>query len=311
MNAKRAGVLFCAITVFSTAVTLFLGFAPGADQITKPVLLVLSELIMILPCLIAFFLCREPFGQTFGIRKIHPATVPLCIVFTWTLLPLVSCFNIFTQYFTENETTQIMEELSEIPFPLLALFTAVIAPICEEWTFRGILYTGFRKNGSALQAIVITAVLFGLFHMNLNQMLFATILGLFFAVLREVTGSILPSVVCHMTVNGGTTLLQLFEPEELTGMLEESSQQITPQMISDVLSLFIVVAALATPLALGLLIKIAKTEKAVARFENIATGRRTERGKVMGIPLVIGIVICMIFVILDLFWPVIKEMIKQ
>ena len=57
---------------------------------------------------------------------------------------------------------------------ILAVFAAIVGPLFEELIFRGILYTGFRRNGSALQSIVLTAVLFGLFHMTLNQMVYAT-----------------------------------------------------------------------------------------------------------------------------------------
>lgn len=304
MNAKRSGILFCAIVLVCAAIELLLYFwANSGNRITVVGSLVISELIMIVPCLIAFLACRKPFGETFGVHKVRPAVLLLCIVFTWMLLPLITCCNAFTLYFTQNETTEIFSSMSDLPVPVIAAFAAVIAPACEEWTFRGILYTGFRKNGSALQAILMTAVLFGLFHMNLNQMVYAMVLGIFFAILREVTGSILPSIVCHMTVNGGSTLLMLLESEQLTDMvegIEESSGALTADMISKILSVMIPVAAFAAALALGLLIKIAKTQKALPQLRNIVEGRQREKGKIVGVPVCLGMLVCVVFVILEL-----------
>ena len=153
MNAKRAGILFCAMVLFDTVIELLMSFTDLGKQMGVVGALVASELIMIIPCVCAFLFCKEPFGQTFGVRKVNPVLVPLCIVLTWTVLPLVTCCNAFTMYFTDNQASAIFDSLSDLPLPVVALFSSVIAPVCEEWTFRGILYTGFRKNGSALQAI--------------------------------------------------------------------------------------------------------------------------------------------------------------
>ena len=300
MNAKRAGILFCVIVLVSTGIELLLSFTGLGEAMGVVGALVASELIMIIPCMFAFFLCKEPFGQTFGVRKVRPVLLPLCIVFTWTILPLVTCCNAFTMYFTGNEASAIFDSLSELPLPVIALFSSVIAPICEEWTFRGILYTGFRKNGSALQAILITALLFGLFHMNLNQMMYAVVLGIFFAALREVTGSILPSIICHMTVNGGSTLLLLLGSGELAGTLEESSEGLSPETISLLLSVMLPAAAVMVAPALGLLIKIAKTQGELPKLCNIVEGRIRERGRVIGAPVIVGMVICAGFVVLEL-----------
>ncbi len=310
MNAKRAGILFCAIVLVSTVIELLLTFTPLAEYMGLLGTLAASELIMIVPCLIAFALCKEPFGQTFGVRKVHPALVPLCILFTWSLLPVVTCCNAFTMYFTENETTAIFQSLSDLPLPVIALFTAVIAPVCEECTFRGILYTGFRKNGSAVQAILLTAVLFGAFHMNLNQMVYAMVLGVVFAVLREVTGSIVPSIVCHITVNGGSTFLLLLESDKLTETLEESAGGMSAESLSVILAMLIPVAAVMGAMALALLIKIAKTQKALPRLLDIPAGRVRERGKVMGTPVILGLAICLAFVCIELFMSQIIEFLQ-
>ena len=64
MNAKRAGILFCAIVLVSTVIELLLTFTPLAEYMGLLGTLAASELIMIVPCLIAF--CSFPLRRAFS-----------------------------------------------------------------------------------------------------------------------------------------------------------------------------------------------------------------------------------------------------
>ncbi|WP_260763907.1 CPBP family intramembrane glutamic endopeptidase [Candidatus Mycosynbacter amalyticus] len=94
---------------------------------------------------------------------------------------------------------------------LLAFFTLVVlAPICEEFLFRGYLYGRVRKYYSALWAVVLTSLVFGLMHvyagpgmpLQWNVMIATTVLALFIGALREYTGSIWAGILVHMLKNG-------------------------------------------------------------------------------------------------------------
>lgn len=60
------------------------------------------------------------------------------------------------------------EELAASPI-ILTLYVAVVAPVFEEITFRGIILNGMSRKLSSKVAIVISALLFALMHMNLVQ----------------------------------------------------------------------------------------------------------------------------------------------
>ena len=57
------------------------------------------------------------------------------------------------------------------------LYASIIGPIAEEFLFRGALLRELEKHGK-LFAIIVSSVLFGVFHSNILQGLFATIVGL-------------------------------------------------------------------------------------------------------------------------------------
>ncbi len=84
---------------------------------------------------------------------------------------------------------------------LYGLFTVICAPIFEELLFRGIMLNRLKKYGE-LFACIVSGVLFGLIHQNHQQMFYAAALGMIFAIMDIKAGSIIPSVIAHMVVNG-------------------------------------------------------------------------------------------------------------
>ena len=64
-----------------------------------------------------------------------------------------------------------------ISLVLNILSTAILPALIEEMIFRGYILGALRAHGDGL-AVVLSAVLFGLFHGNVLQIPFALILGL-------------------------------------------------------------------------------------------------------------------------------------
>lgn len=83
---------------------------------------------------------------------------------------------------------------------LQIILMVIIAPICEELIFRKLLIDRAVKHGEGV-AVVLSGVLFGLFHGNLAQGLYATGLGMFFGFIYVRTGRIRYSIFLHMIIN--------------------------------------------------------------------------------------------------------------
>ncbi|MBE6610415.1 MAG: CPBP family intramembrane metalloprotease [Ruminococcaceae bacterium] len=94
-------------------------------------------------------------------------------------------------------------ELPTDPLGLVVYFLAVVicAPIFEEILFRGPVLAQNLKHG-AVFASVVSGLLFGLIHQNHEQMFYAAVLGFLFCFIDIKAGSIIPSIVAHMVVNG-------------------------------------------------------------------------------------------------------------
>lgn len=86
-------------------------------------------------------------------------------------------------------------------FAIELLGSCLVIPIAEELLFRGIVYKRIRRLTEVRIAIMISALLFGVIHMNLVQFLYATIVGFLLAVFLEKTGSLTAAVAGHMAAN--------------------------------------------------------------------------------------------------------------
>ncbi|MDD3430220.1 MAG: CPBP family intramembrane metalloprotease, partial [Oscillospiraceae bacterium] len=97
-------------------------------------------------------------------------------------------------------------QLANGPIWLNFLVVVVAAPLVEEFVFRKLLYGALRPYG-VRSAVLFSALAFGLYHMNLYQILFATVLGTIFALVVEKTGTIRYSVILHTMINGFTVVV--------------------------------------------------------------------------------------------------------
>ena len=86
----------------------------------------------------------------------------------------------------------------------LGIFSAVVlAPIAEEFLFRGAMQ-GYllRRWKKPIWAISVSALVFGVVHGNLMQLSFAFVLGLVLGWVCYRTGSLVPSMLMHFVNNG-------------------------------------------------------------------------------------------------------------
>lgn len=86
---------------------------------------------------------------------------------------------------------------------------AVVAPITEEPLFRGLILGGFLRRYSVNKAVLISAVLFSLLHMNPYQLAPAFVLGVMMAWLLLTTRSLWPCILFHALYNSLGLILDL------------------------------------------------------------------------------------------------------
>jgi len=81
------------------------------------------------------------------------------------------------------------------------LLLMIIAPVTEELLFRGLILRGFLGRYSIRTSVLVSAVLFGLFHLNPWQLFGAVALGILVAWWSVETHSLLPCLLGHAFYN--------------------------------------------------------------------------------------------------------------
>ena len=118
-------------------------------------------------------------------------------------------FVIFARTPEDSLWRRAMEQLDdfvriETTADILLLFGAAVltAAVCEEFLFRGLLLQLLRRRSGWLVAIVSSALLFAVFHLNPVVLAPVGLVGAYLAVLVWRSGSLYPAILAHALNNG-------------------------------------------------------------------------------------------------------------
>lgn len=163
------------------------------------------------------------------------AVQPLIWFLSWlnALIPV-------PELFSNMQTTQmemIENYLRGDHFILLTLFHVAIVPaICEETLYRGYVMRAFEKSWGIWPAIIVSGLLFGMYHVQLSNLIPLATLGMLFAYITWMTKSIYPAIVAHFVNNGASVLLGTYYPDSA---FAEITPEAMPPLWAVILSLLI------------------------------------------------------------------------
>ena len=131
----------------------------------------------------------------------------------------------------------LLDITSSISMLFVVLYMVICAPFIEEYVFRKLIVERTVKYGQGV-AVVISGLMFGLFHGNLNQFAYAFTLGCFFAFLYVKTGKLKITIAIHMIINfmGGVVSLKIMELIDLDKYMEIVANGMDPNALMEYVS---------------------------------------------------------------------------
>ncbi|MDO4340568.1 MAG: CPBP family intramembrane metalloprotease [Eubacteriales bacterium] len=124
-------------------------------------------------------------------------------------------------FFDSSEYQETMSMLTDgKSLAMMIFWMGIVAPAAEEMVFRWLIYLRLRDYTRMLWAAVISGAIFGIYHGNLVQAIYAGILGTVFAYILEMTGNLMSSVLLHI----GANVWSLIYPEIAVRLLDTSAQ---------------------------------------------------------------------------------------
>ncbi|WP_039766692.1 CPBP family intramembrane glutamic endopeptidase [Caldicellulosiruptor sp. F32] len=149
-------------------------------------------------------------------------TIILAISFLF-ISAIIDSISIMTP-FKERYENSMQRFISSEATALIVFTIVVAAPIFEEFVFRGLIFGTMLENQMNIYlAVIIQALLFGLFHSNLYQGMFAFFIGVFSALVLYWTNSIWNSIIFHATVNSFRLIGLLFMSDKVANAENNSS----------------------------------------------------------------------------------------
>lgn len=218
-----AGALVLALVAGQLAVTLALKIAHMDEDSAMPWLLATDMVlrIAILFGFVEFFRRRSiDWRLALGLRRGSPlrAVGWGAIFFLAVLPPVMGVFVVYSKFCQlvgiKNEPQPISDLLassdSMAVVTLIAAFAVTIAPVFEEFLFRGFAYPALKRRWGTWRALTIVSAVFAVIHFHKPTMgpLFALSIGLGLA--YELTGSLLAPITMHALFNAANVAMILY-----------------------------------------------------------------------------------------------------
>ena len=113
----------------------------------------------------------------------------------------------FIKAFTDY--SELVENLTGGNDIVVFLLMGLIAPITEELIFRGVILHKTNRVITFLGANIMQAILFGIYHWNLVQGIYATFIGFLLGFIYYKYRSIIAPILLHMIINSSALLVLL------------------------------------------------------------------------------------------------------
>lgn len=205
--------------------------------------LIISQCILLIPALIYVLVMKIDIIKCIPYRKIKLSDAVSSLLIGYCLVPLVLLINVISSVFATNYLNSSTTEISQYPFIIQLLLMAFLPTIAEEFVFRGLFYHSYRKNG-ILGAAILSGVVFGAIHLNINQFCYACVMGMVFALMVEIAGSMFSSMLAHFAVNSySIIMLKLVSMSGISVQTEQASQQMMSQYSGAIILLQIAILA--------------------------------------------------------------------
>jgi membrane protease YdiL (CAAX protease family) len=180
-------------------------------------LLMASELLLIVPALVALPLLRRPLAASLGLRRVDRGTVLVAMcagAALWAaslgLLEVQSVVwppsEAFLETFRQLHKALRPRNAMDAAFSVAAI--AVFPAACEEILFRGVVLPSLARPLGAIGAVLASALMFGLIHLDVagdapafTRIPFAILVGVGLGLLRVRTGSLFPPILGHAVLN--------------------------------------------------------------------------------------------------------------
>jgi CAAX protease family protein len=131
------------------------------------------------------------------------------------LIQTLAPWDSIIQWYTEAEQSMsgVYTKIASAGTPVELVFVFIVVALtpafCEELLFRGVVLGSFRRGTRLVPAVLVSGVMFSLFHMNPVTFIPLAVLGVVLAIIVIRTGSIVSAMLAH-ACNNSIAIISLY-----------------------------------------------------------------------------------------------------
>ena len=209
VSTKIAALLFFILTLLLTLDFLSPYLLKNITNLHK---ILIYLVIFILPTEIYIRANRYKRAQTLKLKFVKIKYLPFIILFGLSTSVICALINVGIAALAGG-LWDIRSAASTVGFvsenPFITALTLVFMPaICEELLIRGLALSEYEKYGVSV-SVIMTSLVFSLFHGSLLTVPSLFIAGVFYGVLTHLFKSVYPAMICHCINNALAVYISL------------------------------------------------------------------------------------------------------
>ncbi|NLK68859.1 MAG: CPBP family intramembrane metalloprotease [Clostridiaceae bacterium] len=187
-------------------------------------ILVTEYIIILIPSVLLLVIRKYNVKQILRLNPVSFLNLFIIMSIMFFSMWIVTVINFFNLWLINTIFGNVIIPplpISETPLLVNLLLIGVSAGVCEEVMFRGVIQRSFERFGKT-SSIVITAFLFGLFHMDFQKLIGTFLLGIIIGFIVYRTNSLYAGMFAHFVNNSIAVLINYISdkitPSEISAM---------------------------------------------------------------------------------------------
>lgn len=302
-KVTKANIIFTSLILVYMIMIFTVRLIPR-QFINVDVLLVLPEVVFLVTALVVERLIKSTSIKDIGFGAISIGTAIKSAGLALLCVPIIAILSNLTSLINGNAAEGAITRVIDKPMWLSLVIMALVPALVEEFVFRGILFSAYKKR-NPFKGILLSAFLFGLMHLNINQFSYAFVLGIVFGFMAYATGSIWAGVLMHFVINADSVIKAYLLSNVDLNQIQQNANQTTVDspFLANIIAYGTIVVIALSCIALGILL-----------FANICSHNRglksvtailkkplrtnyVDEGKYFDGYLIVGVGICILYIL--------------
>lgn len=184
--------------------------------------LILQYGFILLPALTIMVLSGN-LKERIKIKKIGLDDIIIIIIISVLTFFMTAMINVISTRVFHNFLGEAVASFPKMGLLQWLFVLAVTPAINEEVIMRGLVLSEF-KYVSHFKAAMVNGLLFGILHLNINQFIYAFIIGAIMSYMVIITKSLLSSMLMHFSINGVAAVAQWYASNSSIDVAEQQAE---------------------------------------------------------------------------------------